>query len=121
MALPLATIGKMLDFSVIIIDDRPSFADNERFSMADQVICDEFIHALKGLSITAEDYVCIVTRGHRYDYDCLRTILDGEMPYYLGMLGSRRRVGAMKEKLLEEGYSRELLEFILRSDLIFMH
>jgi xanthine dehydrogenase accessory factor len=40
----------------------------------------------------------------------LRKILSGTMPHYLGMIGSRRRVSALKELLLTEGFDSEALD-----------
>lgn len=112
IALPLCTIASMLGFSVVVVDDRPMFANRPRFPEADEVICEVFPKALQQLNIRAGDYVCVITRGHRYDADCLREILKGTMPYYLGMIGSRRRTVALLELLEEEGYEREKLDQI---------
>ena len=90
-----------------LVDDRLSFANPGRFPMAEKVICDDFGHAIKELKIQESDYICIVTRGHRHDADCLRMIGKGKEPAYLGMIGSRRRVGIVKQELLEEGYDPE--------------
>ena len=49
---------------------------------------------LPELHINKNDYVAIVTRGHSCDGDCLYYILTHEMPGYLGMIGSKRRVSA---------------------------
>ncbi|MCQ2500785.1 MAG: XdhC family protein, partial [Lachnospiraceae bacterium] len=92
VALPLVEFGAKAGFSVTVVDDRLSFANPGRFPWADHVICDSFEHAIKSLNIRRQDYVCILTRGHRWDADCLRAILSGEEPGYLGMIGSRRRV-----------------------------
>jgi xanthine dehydrogenase accessory factor len=55
--------------------------------------------------------VLLVTRGHRYDFECLRKVLLSEpLPGYIGMIGSRRRVRATFQALLEEGFSRDLLD-----------
>jgi xanthine dehydrogenase accessory factor len=114
VALPLCTIGAMLNFRVVVVDDRPSFANRLRFPEAEQVICDPFEKAVDELEINKEDYVCVITRGHRYDAECLRKILGQKdrFPHYLGMIGSRRRVKGLKELLLEEGYAQEELDKI---------
>lgn len=112
IALPLCTIASMLGFSVIVVDDRPMFANHPRFPEAAQVICEEFPKAIAQLGIRAGDYVVVITRGHRYDADCLREILAGTMPYYLGMIGSRRRTVALLDLLEQEGFSREKLDKI---------
>lgn len=110
IALPLTLFAAQVGFSVVVYDDRPEFASKARFSMAAGVICDRFENMAERLSIRADDYIAIVTRGHRYDTLCLRTILQGEMPHYLGMIGSRRKVAAMRSNLLEEGAPIALLE-----------
>lgn len=112
IAVPLCEIGSLLGFSVAVVDDRPSFANHERFPGAAQVICDGFAHAIESLSITSFDYVCVVTRGHRWDGECLRQILNGIYPAYLGMIGSRRRVKGLMELLRGEGYDEERLSAI---------
>jgi xanthine dehydrogenase accessory factor len=110
IAQPLCEVGALLGFEVIVEDDRPFFANKTRFPKADTVICDSFDKAVKALNIGCEDYVCIITRGHRYDAQCLRQILNGTMPYYLGMIGSKRRVSALKAQLIGEGFSSELID-----------
>lgn len=107
---PLCRFASELDFDVTVTDDRPEFANHERFPEAAAVLCDSFPNAIRHFSVSRGDYVAIVTRGHRYDADCLRTILPGVFPKYLGMIGSRRRVGELRKLLEEEGFSRDLLE-----------
>lgn len=99
----------MLGFKVVAVDDRPSFANSDRFPNAD-VICDSFLSAIEKIGITEQDYVCVLTRGHRWDKECVETILSGTMPFYLGMIGSRRRVAGLKEALLEQGFSSDKLD-----------
>jgi len=98
----------MLDFKVVVIDDRPFFASKDLFPTADEIICAPFVPALQSLPITPHVYAVIVTRGHRYDADCLRRLL-GTPAAYLGMIGSRRRVIDMKEMLAAEGVPKEQL------------
>lgn len=110
IGLALSRMAVMLDFSVTVVDDRPAFANHGRFPEADTVICDSFENAIRTLDIRPTDYVCILTRGHRWDQTCVETILSGTMPYYLGMIGSHRRVTGLKETLYEKGYDLERIE-----------
>ena len=109
VALPVADFAAKTGFLVTVVDDRLSFANPGRFPMAEKVVCDSFEHAIEELKIKESDYVCIITRGHRHDADCLRMIGRGKEPAYLGMIGSRRRVAIVRETLLEEGYDPERL------------
>jgi xanthine dehydrogenase accessory factor len=110
IALPLVEFASKVGFSVTVVDDRLSFANINRFPLARQVLCAPFDQALQRLSITDNDYVVIITRGHRHDQTCLEQLLKGVQPFYTGMIGSRRRVGALKELLIEAGYSHKRLE-----------
>lgn len=112
IAVPLCAFASALDYDVVVVDDRPSFANRERFPRALAVICDSFAHAIEEIKITPEDYVCVITRGHRWDGECLRKILTGTWPAYLGMVGSRRRVTGLLGLLKEEGYDEEKLAAI---------
>ena len=112
IARSLCEMAVMLDFEVTVVDDRRSFANSERFPDAANVICEGFIKAIGELGIRSTDYVCVVTRGHRWDGDCLREIFRGDQPSYLGMIGSRRRVAGLFELLKEEGFAQELIESV---------
>ncbi|HBW35944.1 XdhC family protein [Desulfosporosinus sp. BICA1-9] len=109
IALPLATMAKILGYEVTVVDDRPSFANFARFSTADTIICDDFERALDGININPQTFVVIITRGHRYDKVCLRKVIN-QPAAYIGMIGSRRRVKALKAELEEEGVSSESLQ-----------
>lgn len=112
IACPLCTIAAALEFAVTVVDDRPDFANRTRFPEAVQVLCDSFPDAIQRFGIGTGDYAAVITRGHRYDADCLRSILSGTMPKYLGMIGSRRRTMGLLRLLEEEGFERSLLDQI---------
>lgn len=109
IAQPLCAMASMLDLAVTVVDDRISFANSERFPQAAQVICNSFSTAISDLNIRATDHVCVITRGHRWDGECLRQILSGTFPSYLGMIGSKRRVEGLLNVLTGEGFSTDLL------------
>jgi len=67
VAVPVAEVGRLLDFEVVVIDDRPSFANVARFPMADRLIVDDFEAALDALPITPSTFIVLVTRGHAHD------------------------------------------------------
>lgn len=110
VALPVVEFGAKIGFSVIVVDDRLSFANTERFPLAKEVICDSFEHALDDLKLKENDYVVIITRGHRHDTTCLKKICSGIEPDYVGMIGSKRRTAIVKETLIEEGSDKERLD-----------
>lgn len=112
IAQPVCRYAADLGFAVTVVDDRPSFAGSARFPDAEEVICEAFPKAIGDFQINGADYVAVITRGHRYDADCLRSILPGVFPKYLGMIGSRRRVKGLLDLLREEGFPQEKLDRI---------
>jgi len=108
---PLTVIAALAGFQVTVVDDRPLFANRQRFRHADKIICCEFKDALWQVSIHSETYIVIVTWGHRSDEECLRGVLDKKAAY-IGMIGSLRRVKGIKNRLKEEGIDKESLRRI---------
>ena len=112
IALHVCAIGARCGFSVCVVDDRPDFANSERFPEAARVLCDRFENGIQTLGVTPFDYVVVITRGHRHDADCLRALLAQPESAYLGMIGSRRRTRELLRLLQEEGYDAERLQKI---------
>ena len=109
VSMPIIRMGKMLGFMVTVIEDRPKFADHARAAGADQVLCEPFADGLSKIRGDSDSWFIIVTRGHRYDAECLEAIL--RKPYaYVGMMGSRRRVAIVKDQLEAKGVCRETLD-----------
>ena len=104
----LVKIGAEVGFSVTVIDDRPDYANRERFPEADHVICAEFEPALAELPVDHNTYIVLVTRGHKQDELSLRCLVERPAAY-LGMIGSKRRTGAVLQHLAEDGFSPEAL------------
>jgi len=110
VAQPLATLGKLIDFEVVVMDDRPQYANTDRFPQADRVIAAPFRPTLRDWPIDSDTFIVLVTRGHSYDVDCLLEVIDSPARY-IGMIGSKRRVRAVFDLLEQEqgipGYKLE--------------
>lgn len=97
-----SVIGEMCGFRVTVIDDRPEWANAERFPEAEEVIRGRFDEVLTEYPIDATAYVICVTRGHRHDETSLRSVV-GRGAAYVGMIGSKRRAAAVLKHLLDDG------------------
>ncbi len=105
----IVPLAALVGFKVVIIDDRPEFADQKRFPEADEVHQYSFDDVLEKLAIDETSYIVIVTRGHVHDRTVLTQALKTNARY-IGMIGSRRKVGIVFKKLMEEGFRREDLD-----------
>ncbi|MFZ5649243.1 MAG: XdhC family protein [Bacillota bacterium] len=111
IAVPLARMADILGYRYKIVDDRPEFADSERFPGAEEVICHSFEKALDGIQIGLNTSVVIVTRGHAHDRLCLKWALQRQVSY-IGMIGSRRKVKGVLDSLRDEGAGEESLNSV---------
>ena len=108
VSMPIIRLGKMLGFEVTVIEDRPYFAGNARKEDPACVLCEPFSEALDKIPGDKDTCFVIVTRGHRYDEECLQKIVKKDAAY-IGMMGSRRRVAAVKQHALEQGADPEVV------------
>jgi len=106
VAVPVARMGKMLGFEVIVNDDRREFANPQRFPQADQVLAMPHAQAFEQLGIGIRHYVVIVTRGHIHDRDCLVQALNTPAAY-IGVIGSPKKAKEMRQYLRDNGYSEQ--------------
>ena len=100
--------ARMTGFEVVVVDDRESYANRERFPEAKDVYAEDFERVLSQLAPNHSSYLVIVTRGHRDDMRVLRWAV-GTPAKYIGMIGSQRKVIAIYKQLENEGVSPEQL------------
>jgi xanthine dehydrogenase accessory factor len=111
ISLSLARIGKMLGFKIAIIDDRPDFANAERFPEAEMVLAGDFDKSFSKLKIDKTSYIVIVTRGHQHDELVLEWAI-GTPAKYVGVIGSKTKVKTTYSHLLAKGVSKETLDSV---------
>jgi xanthine dehydrogenase accessory factor len=102
----VAAIADLAGFRVVVVDDRESFANPERFPMAAECVSGAWAEALASLEPGENTFVVIVTRGHRMDGTCLAWAL-GTPAKYVGMIGSKRKIRAIYDDLREEGVAED--------------
>jgi xanthine/CO dehydrogenase XdhC/CoxF family maturation factor len=113
IAVPLANLAQTLGFHVTVLDDRDEFAQPARFEEGVQVQKLDFTEPLAHVTVSDQTFVVLLTRAHKYDFDCLRTVLQlAVRPRYLGMIGSKRRVRAAFQALLAAGVPRASLAHV---------
>jgi xanthine dehydrogenase accessory factor len=99
----VAHLGRLLNFEIIIIDDRPEFANPGRFPEAGRIAVADEGRMLRTLPLGPDAFVVIVTRGHRHDEEALRACVRRKAAY-IGMIGSARKVGLLRDRFLENGW-----------------
>jgi xanthine dehydrogenase accessory factor len=101
--------AKLAGFKVKVIDDRPAFANTERFPEADAAIVMEFEQVRDTFDFGQDDYIVLVTRGHQHDQRILEQIYDCQARY-IGMIGSKSKISKMWKRLEAKGIDRAYLD-----------
>lgn len=105
----VALMSAIVGYRVTVVDDREEFASRKRLAdPAIELLVSDYDTASRKLELSSNSAVVIVTRGHQYDEVCLRSVIRSEARY-VGMIGSKRRVMAVLDRLNREGFSREEL------------
>ena len=103
VAKDLCEMAARTGFRVTVVDDREEFACAERFPAARRVLAHgTFAQAFQELTVTAATCCVVVTRGHAMDLECLDYALHTPAPY-VGLIGSRRKIGAILARLGDAG------------------
>lgn len=103
----ICRIASMVNFDVIIIDDRDDYSNATRFPDALETIVDDFGVAFDRLSFSGSEYVVIVTRGHKHDALVLEQTLK-RPTRYVGMIGSRQKTKLVFDHLRKNGLNEAL-------------
>jgi len=106
IAVPVEHLARLVGFRTIVIDDRGEFANIERFSQADQILVAGVEDAFNQLEIDAGAYIVVITRGHLLDEEVVASALRTPVKY-IGMIGSRRKVTSIRQRLNERGFGEE--------------
>ncbi len=104
----VAQAAHLAGFRIAIVEDRPSFANAERFPMADTFHVGEFPDVFEEIQVDESNYLAIITRGHANDETVLEWALTTPARY-IGMIGSKSKVLLTYRHLREKGFDREEL------------
>jgi len=107
----LAQIGKMLEFNVTVVDNRPEFANAGRLPWADVILAEDYLTAIDHITFTGRTYIIILTHKHAHDFEVLEKCLSHTW-CYLGMIGSKAKVAKVFEQLKKNGVSEETIKKI---------
>lgn len=109
IATQVSRIATIAGFKTTIVDNRPVYANAERFPEAEAIYSDSFEQAFEQIAPNENTYLIIVTRGHQEDQNVLRWAVQTNARY-IGMIGSKRKIRSITEQLESEGVARERLD-----------
>ncbi len=98
----ICTLAKNVGFRVVLVDDRPAFANPERHPQADECLVSGMEEVFAELPIDDQSYIVAATRGHQHDEIVVEAAIKTPARY-IGMLGSERKKLILWRRIAERG------------------
>ena len=109
--LQVAKVAQLLGFRVMVTDDRPEFANRDRFPMAEEFCVAPYDRGLSAFDVTPNTAIVVGSRGHHFDDLALDAAVRTSASY-VGLLGSKRKTILIYEALIRRGVTPERLKAV---------
>lgn len=110
VGLAISKMVEFLGYTVVIVDDREEFANSDKYPMAVAVFCNADLEkVIEELHVDSNTYIVIATADA--DLPALKSVINTNAAY-IGMIGSKRKVGIINDLLQREGIPQERLQSI---------
>ena len=109
IAQSVAQAAKTLGFRIVVMDPRPKNNNVEQFPDADLLLVDGYEKISTKLTIDEYCYIVICTQTHTFDEQCLEYAI-GTRAKYIGMIGSKKKVKEIRERLSQKGIPQDRLD-----------
>ena len=105
----LTKILTLLEYYIIVIDDRAEFANSENIPDANEILVDEFLNAINKLNFDEDTYVVVVTRDHGWDLKITKELIKQPVKY-IGVIGSKKKADYIRKETEEYASNKEWLK-----------
>lgn len=112
-AIPLAQMAYLLGWNTILVDGRPTHANQSRFKDAEKIVVGKPKEILSQLFIDNRTAIVLMTHNYNYDLELLGLLKNFSVPY-IGLLGPQAKRNRMIQELKESGihFSNEQMQQI---------
>ena len=100
----LVPVLTSVDFRCVVLEDRDKLCDISLFPGAENAMMIDNNNIFDFISVTDDDYIVIMTRGHKHDQTILAQTLKTQA-YYIGVIGSKQKAETVANNLREMGYT----------------
>lgn len=100
-----------VDFRCVVLEDREDFCQKERFPLAENTMLIDNNRVTDFITVRQDDYIVIMTRGHKDD-----TVIQAQIlrtpAHYIGVIGSARKTAGVFAILRDQGFTDQDLSRI---------
>lgn len=111
VSVTLTAMAKLLDYSVIVIDPRRAFGNQERFPNVDKLIQEWPIKAFENIELNKDTAVALLTHDPKIDDPALEIVLKSPV-FYIGALGSQKTHAKRQARFIKKGFDQSIISRI---------
>lgn len=111
VGLALSELMQYLDFYIKLYDDRTGLNTITANTFAHEKLLVDYENIISHFDKTENDFVVIMTVGYRTDKIVLKQLINKSF-FYIGLLGSDKKINQLNAELKEEGFSGAALQKI---------
>ena len=100
--IPLVAMADVLGWQTTVIDGRPNYAKQERFTASCQVLVSKPDNVINQISIDEQTVFLLMTHNYNYDMAMLYPLVQKKV-VFIGMLGPKKKLERMIGELGEQG------------------
>jgi xanthine dehydrogenase accessory factor len=99
----LSRLCTVIGLGFRVYDERPEFANRERFPQAREAICAPYEGLLQRIRLSSASHCVVLTHGHAEDERVLEQLLEVPFLPYIGMVGSSAKIRRICGNLAARG------------------
>jgi xanthine dehydrogenase accessory factor len=107
----LSELASRCNFAVTILDNRPEIAQQKKLPFANRIICTDYQKINQHISPNPNNYIVIMTHGHKHDQNVIEQVLPITHKY-CGVIGSKNKTEQVFNNLLAKGHAKTSLKKI---------
>jgi len=100
--IPLVAMAEILGWETTVIDGRPNYAKQERFTPSCQVLVSKPENVIGQIIIDKQTVFLLMTHNYNYDMAMLHQLIQKNV-LYVGMLGPKKKLERMLGEMEEQG------------------
>ncbi len=99
----LAAVLSRLNYHIRLVDNREEFANHRQNPDAHECTCQEYAQYASVFKPPAGSFIIVITHGHTFDYDIIRTLYQRKLPLsYVGVIASRSKSVKLIQQLKKD-------------------
>jgi len=103
----LAPLMKGAGFKVFVVEDSPDLLQNDKFPATEDLVLTEMEQFARNLPSDSRTYIVLLSRGFSRDRSILNQLIQKDFKY-IGMIGSMRKIDAIRVDFQKEGIPEEI-------------